>query len=535
MPRVSEALQSSGKVSVAIFGSRLLGLVREQVFAALFGAGMVADAYFVAFRLPNLLRDLFAEGALAQAFVPTFTSTEHDDGRERAHALANLAASGLVVITGTLSAVGIVFAEPIVVAIADGFSGDAAKVALAARLARVMMPFLCIVSLSAVFMGMLNARRRFVVPALAPALFNVVSLVVGAVVWVMGLPVEDGVFVWSLGTLIGGAGQALVQLPALWRMGYRPWPRVRGLFSDPGVRRIARLMAPAVAGVAAIQLNVFINTRFAASLGDGPVAQLGYAFRLFFVPLGVFGVAIATVTTTHVSEEAAKGDRQALVGRTAASLSAGWMLTVASAVGLAVLAEPLCTLIYRHGRTSTADVQQIALVLQAYSCGLVPYALIKIVAPAFYSIDRPRIPLLASMAGVATNVTFNALTYRALGPPGIALGTGLGALVNVTVLRIAYGRVVGTLPSKGRARGFAILAFAAAVMGGAVWGAGQGAGRLLATLGPPSGAQYFAVLAIALVALVGLGFVVFAGLLRALGHEGGKTLWSLPSRLLRRR
>lgn len=526
-----ETLASSAKVSVAILGSRVLGLVREVVFASLFGAGAIADAFHVAYRIPNLVRDLFAEGALSAAFVPTFTESLKNDGPDQARALANLAASGLLIVTGTLVALGIVFAEPLVSSISDGFAGDQAKVDLAARLVRVMMPYLSLVSLSAVWMGMLNSRRRFIVPALAPAVFNVASIGVGGAVWWMGAPPEDGVWIWAVGTLGAGVLQTLSQLPVLWRLGYRPWPKLRGLWSHPGIRRIARLMAPAVIGVAAIQINVFVNTQFAGSLGDGAVAQLTYAFRLFFLPLGMFGVAIATVTTTSVAEEAAKGDREGLRARTAESLSAGWMLTSASAVGLLVLAQPVCALIYRHGQTSAADVEAIAFVLQAYCCGIVPYALVKIVAPAFYSIDKPRVPLLASMSAVAANITFNALTYRWLGPPGIALGTGVGAVVNLVVLRVSYARILGPLPLEHRLQRGVALLLANAAMGGAVYGAWY----LIEPLMPPAGGVATLLLAAVVFALIGLGFVVFAGVANALKFPGADALWRMPKRLVRRR
>ncbi|MEM6991838.1 MAG: murein biosynthesis integral membrane protein MurJ [Myxococcota bacterium] len=528
---MSGTLASSAKVSAAILGSRVLGLVREVVFASLFGAGAVADAYHVAFRIPNLLRDLFAEGALSAAFVPTFTQTLHDDGEERAHALGNLAASALLLMTGALVGLGLLFAEPLVAAISGGFAGDDAKVALAVRLTRIMMPFLCLVSLSAVWMGMLNARRHFVVPAVAPAMFNVVSLVVGGAVWLRGGTANDGVAIWSAGTLLAGAFQGLTQLPTLWRLGYRPWPRLGGLFRHPGIRRIARLMAPALVGVAAIQINVFVNTKFAGSLGDGAVAQLTYAFRLFFLPLGMFGVAIATVTTTGVAEEAAKGDHDALRRRAATSVSAGWMLTSASAVGLAVLAEPVCTLIYRHGATTAADVEAIAWVLRAYVCGLVPYALVKIVAPAFYAIDRPRVPLLASTSAVVVNIAFNALTYRTLGPPGIALGTGLGALVNLIVLRISFRRVLGPLPASRRVAHGSTLLAANVAMGAVVFG-----GWMVAApwLEPVSGALGTTALAVALAVLVGAGFAVFAAIAGAFGYPGADALWRIPKKILRR-
>ena len=515
-----------------MLGSRVLGLVREIVFAALFGAGGVADSYTVAFRIPNLLRDLLAEGALSSAFVPTFTAALHNDGEERANALGNLLLSLLLVLTGTLTLAGIVFSEEIVILMSEGFGGDDDKVALAARLTRVMMPILSLVTLGAVWMGMLNARRRFVMPALAPALFNVVSIVAGVVVWMLGAPVEQGVMYWSIGTLAAGAAQAGLQLPSLWRLGYRPWLRLKGAWNDPGIRRIARLMAPALVGLAAVQINIFVNTRFASSLDDGAVAQLSYAFRLFFLPLGVFGVALATVTTTHVSEEAAKGDRSALLARVAESASAGLMLTSASAVGLLVLAVPVTRLVYAHGATSVADAEAIGFVLQAYMLGLLPYSLVKIFAPAFYTIDRPRIPLLASASAVAVNIVFNALTHERLGAPGIALGTGLGALTNIFVLRIAFSRIVGALPAEKRFTRAAALFVANTVMGAVVFGAWWGATELVPRMGLSHWPVY--VLAPVLLVLIGIGFLVYARVLRAFGYPGADLLWSMPGRLLRR-
>ncbi len=525
-----DALGSSSRISAAIFGSRVLGLVRESVFAALFGAGAVADAYQVAFRVPNLLRDLFAEGALSSAFVPTFTAALHDEGRARAHALADLAMSGLLVITGIITGLALWFAEPIVFAMTDGFAGDAAKLALAVELTRTMLPILVLVSLAAVWMGMLNAQRRFVVPAIAPALFNVVSIAVGLGLWIAGMPALDAVLAWSVGTVAGGAVQAAIQLVALVRMGYRPRVRLRGIFSDAGVRRIAKLMAPAVIGIAAVNVNVFVNTIFASELGDGPVAQLQYAFRLFFLPLGVFGVALATVTTTSVSEEAARGDRAALAARTADGLGAAWMLTTASAVGLALLAEPIVRLVYRHGATTTEDAHAIATVLQAYVVGLAPYALVKILAPGFYTADRARVPMIASILGVAANLLFNATTYRVLGAPGLALGTTVGATVNVTILRIAYDRSVAPLPREGALRRALALVVGNVVMGALLFGIAASGDLVALSIAVPRWLVDVVVVGLAIPA----GFVAFAVVLRELDYPGAADLLALPGRIAQR-
>jgi putative peptidoglycan lipid II flippase len=530
---VPSALQSSGSISAAVAASRVLGLVRMSLQSRLLGAGALADTFSVAFRIPNLLRDLLAEGALSSAFVPTFTAALVQEDRERAYQLANLTLAGILLVTGTLTLLAAVFAEPLVGAITAGWSAE--KIAETAALTRIMMPILALVSVGAVWGGILNAQRNFLPFALAPAVFNLVSIAAGAGMWLAGLGGRAAVLAWSVGTLLASAAQAAVLLPSLRRLGYRPRPQLRGLFSHPGVRRIVALMLPAIVGVAAVQLNVFVNTRFAASLGDGAVAQVEYAFRIFFLPIGVFGVALATVTTTHVSEEAARGDRSRLIERTREGLSAAWLLTSASTVGLALLAYPIVSLIYEGGRFSAAESEAVARILQAYALGLAPYSMVKIVAPAFYSIDRPRVPLIASISSVAANIGFNALTYRELGPPGLALGTSIGALVNLSLLRLLYRREIGSLARPGRARELGVLLAANLALAAVVWGAWTGASHVLA--GPLATLPRLLralVGAGALAAVIALGFVAFAGIARAGGYPGGAQLWGMPAALLRR-
>lgn len=524
-------LTASGRVSAAIFGSRLLGLAREVVFAALFGTGAVADAFITAFRIPNLFRDLLAEGALTAAFVPTFTSTLKHDGEEAAARLGDLMFGGMLVLTGTMVGAALIFAEPIVTVISGIEDPD--KLALTVELIRVMMPLLCTVSLAAVWMGMLNARRRFVVPALAPAMFNLVSLCAGAVVWAVGGEADQGVLVWAGGTLVAGLTQAGMQLVALWRMKQRPRPRLRGLTQDPGVRRVLRLMAPAVVGVAAVQLNVIINTHFSGLLGDGPVSQLSYAFRLFFLPLGVFGVALATVTTTSVSEAAAEGEASQIARRAGDSAAASWMLAGASAVGLWVLAEPVCSLVYEMGKTGAEEIAAIALCLQSYVVGLAPYSLVKVLAPSFYAVDKPRVPLVASVTGVLVNVGFNALTFRELGAPGIALGTALGATTNVLILRVAFHRAFGPMHTAGAGRRIGGLLAGLAVLAVVAWG-GTFLVDVAREVNPYSGVAAKLVLGAVLCTVIAIAFVLYTAVLRVFGYPGADLLWRMPAGLWRR-
>ena len=527
-------LRASAGVSAAVFTSRILGLGREALFAALFGSGAAADAFQVAFRIPNLLRDLFAEGALSSAFIPTFTAVAHHEGDARAQRVASLAGSLVVVVTGLIAAAGMMFAGEVVHAISGGFAGDQAKAAMATRLTRLMMPFLTIISLSAVWAGVLNAKRRFLTPAYAPVVFNAVMIAAGATLVAIALDVHTTLIAWSAATVVAGLAQLTSLVPALWRGGFRIRPRLKGAWSDPAIRRILRLMAPAVAGLAAIQINIFVNTRFAANLGDGPLGQLNYAFRLFYLPVGIFGVALATVTTTTVAEEAARGDVAALRSRTREGLAAALMLTTASAVGLAVLAEPVVTLIYKRGAFTSADAVDTAWILRAYLVGLVTAATVKILAPAFYSIDRPRVPLVASFLAVVSNIVFNALTYRDLGAPGIALGTAIGSIVNTTVLLWAFRSRIGGLWTSNTLRHTGTLLFAngvlAAVVGG-VWLAAAWANERLAV--PYSWLEQ-GFLLLAVLVTVAVGFATYAGLLSTTTYPGAKLLREMPRRLLSR-
>jgi putative peptidoglycan lipid II flippase len=280
-------------VSAATMLSRVLGLVREQLFAALLGATAFADAFVVAFRIPNLLRDLFAEGALSAAFVPTFA--EHlKRSREAAFRLGSVVVGTLALVAGLITLLGIVFAPELVAAMAPGFDQVPGKVELTVVCTRVMFPFLPMVALAAVAMGGLNAQERYGPPALASAMFNVVAIVFGLALVAFGVKAEAAAIGWSIGTLLGGAAQLLVQVPALKRTGFSFRPRLD--FRDPGLRRILRLMAPATIGLAATQTNIFVNTIFVSQVPGG-AAWLNYAFRLMQLPIGVFGVAVATIAT----------------------------------------------------------------------------------------------------------------------------------------------------------------------------------------------------------------------------------------------
>jgi putative peptidoglycan lipid II flippase len=452
-------------VSFATFLSRIGGLVREQLFAALLGAGFYSDAFVVAFRVPNLLRDLLAEGALSTAFVPTFTQSLVQRGARRAFALGNLVLTSLLLVTAIVVLAGWLFADPIVRLIAPGFANTPGKLELTTTLTRVLFPFLPMVALAAVLMGMLNAQHRFFVPAVAPALFNLAAIGVGGSLLWAGLEDRNAVIAWALAVLLGGLMQMGVQVAPLRATGWRFRPRFLPRFDDPELRGILRLMAPAVIGLSATQVNILVNNILASHLEQGSPSWINYAFRLMQLPIGVFGVAVATVNLAAVSRHAAANDLQGFRNTLNGSLKLVAFLTLPATAGLVALREPIIGLLYEHGRFTSYDTARTADVLSLYAVGLVAYAAVKVVAPAFYALKAPRVPLLASIAAVVCNIVANLALYKRLGAPGLALGTSIGALVNAGVLYLMFVRRYGSLDGRSLAVQFARVAAASLVMG----------------------------------------------------------------------
>ncbi len=519
---------------MAVLASRILGVGRDALFGAVFGVNWVTDAYFVAFRVPNLLRDLFAEGALSSAFVPSFAEAMQKNGRDRAYQLGNLVLTGTMLVTGLIALLGMVFAEPILALASSDFRGEPAGLHMATLLTRIMMPVLVLVSMSAVFMGMLNAQRRFTAPAYAPALFNLTSITAGLGLWAIGARGQRGIIVWSAATTVAAAVQGLCQLPSLWGLGFRWRPTLRGLTRDPGVRRIVRLMAPAAIGLAAVQINILLNQYFAMRLGEGAVSLLTFSFRLFYLPVGVFGVALAVVTTTRVADEAARNNREALREHTREGARAGWMLATASSVGLFVLAEPVLTVLLEYGMFSRGDTLAAVPIVRAYVLGVLPVSLVKIYAASFYSLGYPRLPMLASITAVIVNLTWNMATHRWLGVPGLALGTSLAAIVNYAIVRLGFARLMADTPggpAKGLPGQLLALLVSNAVMAAIAWGTWHLGLRLF---GGPDHRLHGLMAAPWLAAAILLGFLAYALLLRAFRYPGAEELLAIPRRALQR-
>ncbi len=426
--------RAAGTVGGATFLSRIFGLTRDLLFAALLGAGFFADAYVIAFRIPNLLRDLFAEGAFSNAFVPTFTDYRLNRSREQAWALGNLVLGVLLLVVGLLTLLGIFLSPEIVSLIAPGFGEIPGKHELTVLLTRIMFPFLPAIAMASLFMGMLNSHEEFTAPAFAPVLFNVVSILFGLSLWFMGAGGKVAVVGWSIGTLCGGLAQAAIQLPKLSQLGWKIRPRLKGWKSEPGLKQIGLLMLPAVIGLSATQINILVNTILASLLEQGAPSWLNYAFRLMQLPIGVFGVAVAVVTLSKVSQAAAEGSDEDFRSHLAESLGLVFVLTIPCAVGLWILGEPIIRLIYERGAFLSTDTSATAQALTHYAIGLPAYAAVKVLAPAFYARKNARAPMFASIAAVIVNIVFNLAVYRTMGFKGLALGTSLAMMVNLGLL-----------------------------------------------------------------------------------------------------
>ncbi len=451
--------------------SRVLGVVREQVIAAYFGAGAATDAYNVAFRLPQLLRDLFAEGAMSAAFVPTFTRHLTISGKDPAWRLGNHVINALIIVTGSLVILGIVFAEPLILLFADDkFTASPDKLALTVQLARIMLPTLTLIALAAALMGMLNSLHHYFIPALSPAMFNVMTIVC-AVTLVPLLPrfgIEPMVAI-AIGTLLGGVAQLALQYPTLHREGFRY--RIDLDWRDEGLRRMLTLMGPGAVGMAATQVNVFVNTLLATGTVEGAVSWLSYAFRLMYLPIGLFGVSIATATLPRVSRQSTQEDFVAVRETVTSGLSLMLMLNIPATVGLMVLAEPIVRVLLERGEFRPSDTLATAAALQYYAIGLIGYSVVRIASPTFYALGRNRTPVIVSIIAVLVNATLNyILVHTSLGYRGLALGTSIAAIFNAMTLLVLLRAHLKGLNEARLFGAIARIAIAAAAMGvAAVW------------------------------------------------------------------
>lgn len=459
---------SAFAMSAATAVSRVLGLVREQVIAALFGAGIATDAYNTAFRIPNLMRDLFAEGALSASFVPVFSERLRNASRSEAFRLTNLVINSLLIVLGAVTILIVVFSRELTWVLASGFFEIPGKAELCVLMTRILSSFLMVVSLAAAVMGSLNALGHFFLPALAPAVFNAVNIAV-TLVLAPYLPRYgiDPILALAAGSMIGGIAQLGIQVPLLYREGFRYSPIIDA--RDAGLRKIATAMIPAVIGMSVTQINVVIDTQIASHFGNGPVTWLNYAFRLIQLPIGLFGVSLATVNLAVISRNLAGGERVQAARAIGDSLKTSFLLNFAATAGLMALAIPIVRVIFEHGRFLPADTDATATAVMLYSLGIAGYAAVKILAPAFYALEDPYLPLKASATAIGIKVAANLALSAFIGFRAVAITTSAAAWINFAILVIALRSRLPEVRGTGVVRSTLRSLTLCSVMGLIVW------------------------------------------------------------------
>lgn len=460
--------RSAGVFGLATITSRILGLARDQVIAYYFGAGNANDAFRIASRIPNLVRDLFAEGAMSAAFVPTFTRQLTLEGRERSWRLASSVINALILVTGAIVVAGMIFAAPLVRLFASDFSEVPGKIELTIYLTRIVFPFLTFVAVAAVLMGMLNSLGHFFIPALSPAMFNVAVIVMSLTL----IPFADSIGVQpitivAIATLVGGVGQLVIQWPPLRKEGFR-YQLVLDL-KDEGLHRVLLLMGPGTIGMAATQINVLVNSVLATGEGTGAVSWLDFAFRIMYLPIGLFGVSIATAATPAISRMVAEQDFPRIRSTLAGALGLMLFLNLPATIGLIILARPIIAVIFEHGEFAASDTINTAAALQLYAIGLIGYSIVRIISPTFYAVGRSRIPVMVSAGSVLVNIALNVTLVRTLGYRGLALGTSITAIINASVQLFLLRREIHGLEGSRIAASFVKVMAASTVMGAVTW------------------------------------------------------------------
>ena len=463
-------LRALATVSGMTLLSRILGFVRDFVIARAFGAGLATDAFFVAFKLPNLLRRMFAEGAFSQAFVPIFGEYNNKRGPAESRVLVDHVATILVLALFVVSAVGIAGSSLLVWISAPGFAADASKFELTVTLTRIAFPYIFFMSLVALAGGILNTYSRFAIPAFTPVLLNLAFIGMA----LFAAPYFDPpVLALSWAVFLGGMLQLAIQIPALRRIAMLPRPSLdwRTAWADPGVRRIIRLMGPAVVGVSVTQISLLINTAIASFLGTGSVSWLYYADRLMEFPSGMLGVALGTILLPSLSKYHASANHGEYSKLLDWGLRLTMLLAAPAALALALLAVPLIATLFFHGAFASADVFRTREALAAYSVGLTGLILVKILAPGFYARQNVRTPVKIALVSLAATQIMNLFFIYVLHlrHAGLALSIGLAACLNAGLLYRGLRQAGIYVPQPGWMKFLVKLGIAMAVMGTALW------------------------------------------------------------------
>jgi putative peptidoglycan lipid II flippase len=435
--------RAAGVVGVATLISRIFGYVRDMVLASFFGAGTAADAFIAAFRIPNLLRRLFGEGSLSIAFIPVFTETMAGGDREDGFRLAVSSLKLLLICLTVVSVIGVVIAPLIIQVIAPGFAQQPEKMALTVTLTRVMFPYIILIGLVALCMGILNVLGHFAAPAVAPVMLNLAMI--GAVFGISRFSDSQTVRVMGLagGVLLGGVLQLALQLPFLVRHGIRFWKR-SGMW-HPAMKKVGLLMLPTIFGAAVYQINILVGTLLASLLPEGSVSYLYYADRLVQFPLGIFAQATATAVLPSLSRQAAAGDHAGMGGSFGHAMSLVLFITIPAMVGLIILREPIVALLFKRG---AFDVQTTRLTSQAllyYALGLWAFSAVRIVVSTFYAMQDTRTPVITATISIAANILFGIALMGPMKHCGLALATSLASMVNLTLMVYVLRRKLGLI------------------------------------------------------------------------------------------
>ena len=446
-------LRAASVISVLTLASRITGLVREQMVAAMFGATAVSDAFLVAFRIPNMLRRLFAEGAFSQAFVPVLAATRAKHGDEATHALIDAVATLLVWALLATCVLGVVGAPLLVWMLGSGLPTEGREAAIV--MTRWMFPYIGCMSLVALSAGILNTWRRFMVPAATPVLLNMAVIAAG---WGLAPRLQawgyPPIYAMALGVMLGGLLQLAVQIPALRRIGVRPRiglrpKRLREAAAHPGVGSVLRQMGPALLGVGVAQLSLLINTQISSHIAEGATSWLNYADRLMEFPMALLGVALSAVLTPQLSSAQAQGDTSRYSGMLDWGLRLVLLLGLPCAVALLVFSDPLVAVLYHRKAFTANDVVQTGQAVMGWGVGLLGLLAIKVLAPGFYARQDTRTPVRIAVSVLVLTQLMNLVLVPWVGVAGLALSIGLGALVNAFWLLRGLRKIGSYVPQPG--------------------------------------------------------------------------------------
>ncbi len=452
--------RAAGVMSMATSISRILGYMKDMILAKFFGASGVADTFFVAFRIPNLLRELFAEGSMSSALIPVLTEYQTKQGMKETERLVRITFTFILIFVGLACFLGIIFAPTIVTVIAPGFLNIPEKFSLTVLLTRVMFPFLLFISLAALAMGALNTRRVFFAPSLAPAMLNITII---AMVIILVPRMKQPIIAVALGVALGGFIQFAFQIPFLFKKGYSMLPKYN--FGHPGLKKMSILILPATMGMAVAQINIFVSTILASFLPEGSITYLYYSMRLIQFPIGIFGVAMGMAVLPTLSEHAVKGEFGKLSDDFSFALRLLFFITVPAMIGLISLREPIVNLLFQRGKFDYTATVGTAQALLFYSMGIWCIVGSRVITASFYSMQDTKTPVKVAMIALVANITFSIILMNPLKHGGLALANSLASGLNFTLLFLFLRKKLKRIDTKRVLRSFVKTILASSVMG----------------------------------------------------------------------